>query len=84
MSEATYRELFQESLEESIAAYGELSQVVTLVNIYRGSDPIARHYAFEDWIDGASFACDRCGKSFTPDAGEVEEDDSVVCGRCAG
>lgn len=82
MGETTYRELFQEALEESIATYGELSRVVTLVNVYQGTDPIARHYAFGDWIDGASFSCGLCGRTFTPEPDEVEEDAAVLCEGC--
>lgn len=84
MSETTYRELFQASLEGSIGAYGEFSRVVALVNIYQGSDPVARHYAFEEWVEDASFLCRRCEEEFTPDADGLEEDAAVLCERCAG
>jgi len=82
VGETTYRELFEEALGKSIATYGELWRIVTLVNIYQGTDEIARHYAFEGWVEGASFSCGRCRKIFTPDPGAVEEDAAVICERC--
>ncbi len=52
MGATSYRDLFQHALEESIGTYGDLSRVVTLVNVYQGADPIARQYAFDDWLEG--------------------------------
>ncbi|MGH9463938.1 MAG: hypothetical protein ACRD1X_22270 [Vicinamibacteria bacterium] len=77
MGATTYRDLFQHALEESIRAYGEISRVVILVSVYQGADPIARQYAFDDWVEGTSFSCGLCGRTFTPDPDEVEE----VCRR---
>ncbi len=82
MAATTYRDLFQQALEESIGAYGELSRVVTLVKVYQGSDPIARQYAFDDWVEGTSFRCGLCGRAFTPHPDEVEEYAAVFCERC--
>jgi DNA-directed RNA polymerase subunit RPC12/RpoP len=80
--ETTYRELFEEAIGKSIATYGELWRIVTLVNIYQGTDEIARHCAFGGWVEGASFSCGRCREIVTPDGGEIEEETAVVCEQC--
>ena len=82
MGAATYRDLFQHALEEAIGERGDLSGIVTLVNVYQGADPVARQYAFDDWVEGTSFSCGLCGRSFTPDPDEVEEYAAVFCEPC--
>lgn len=82
MGATTYRELFEVAIGTSIATYGELWRIVTLVNIYQGTDEIARRYAFEGWVEGASFSCGRCRETFTPETDGLEEDAAVICERC--
>src|SRR5947207_1799804 len=79
---STYRELFQESLEEQIAAGGDVSRMVTLVNVYQRADQTARHFAFREWLDSASLACGRCGTSFESAPEDLQEDDDVLCVWC--
>jgi hypothetical protein len=82
MRNVTYKELFNESLEESISSGGDVGTVVTLVNAYQNYDPTARHFAFTDWLDRESFTCSLCGKVFKSAATEVEEDQYVLCPKC--
>lgn len=84
MTLSTYQELFQAKLEEWIADGGDPSRMVTLVNMYQRSDPIARQICFREWAAEDPFACSRCGHPFVPDYGEVEEDDYILCRRCGG
>jgi hypothetical protein len=78
----TYKELFNESLEESISAGGDVGTIVTLVNAYQNHDVIAHHFAFMDWINDESFTCTLYGKAFKVARDEVEESDYVVCPKC--
>ena len=77
-----YGELFQESLEETIGAWGDIGTVITLVNMYQKTDTIARHYEFENWLEGMSFTCSGCRRDFSPDPLAIEEEDYVVCSKC--
>jgi hypothetical protein len=80
---ATYRERFQESLEEQIAAGGDVSRMVTLVNIYQGADSTARHFAFREWLDSASLSCSRCAiAAKLMRTEDIQEDDDVLCDWC--
>jgi hypothetical protein len=79
----TYRERFEQSLEEDIAAGGDVSRMVTLVNIYQGADSTARHFAFREWLDAASLSCGRCAIASTlMKTEDIEEDDEVLCDWC--
>ena len=82
MRNVTYKELFDESLEESISSGGDVGSIVTLVNAYQKFDLTARHFAFTDWLDKESFTCTLCGKVFKSAANEVEEDQYVLCPKC--
>lgn len=79
---ATYEELFREWLEELIGAGGDVSKVVTLVNVYQGTDGTARHHAFRDWLQAATLGCGRCRTAFSPPVDDVEEQDDVLCIWC--
>jgi hypothetical protein len=82
MRNVTYRELFEESLEESISGGGDVGSIVTLVNAYQNQDIMARHFAFTDWLDRESFSCTLCRKVFQVAANEVEEGQYVFCPKC--
>jgi hypothetical protein len=79
---ATFRELFETWLEESIAAGGEIRRMVALVNIYQGADPTGRHAEFRDWLAETSLLCGRCQQPSKPMRAECEEDDPVLCDWC--
>ncbi len=79
---STYGELFKVSLEERIESGGDVGTMVTLVNTYQGSDPIAARFAFRDWVQETSFSCERCDRAFSPDSQVVVEDDFILCSRC--
>ena len=79
---ATYRDMFNETLEEQIAAGGEVSSVVTVVNAYQKFDPIARQFLFQDWLV-RDFICTRCSAPFQPNPDDVEEEHYVLCRRCS-
>jgi DNA-directed RNA polymerase subunit RPC12/RpoP len=83
MAHKTYGELFQESLEGLISAGGDVGTIVTLVNAYQRQDTVARHFAFEDWLDREYFICSGCGTAFKVLAHDaVEETDYVLCPKC--
>ena len=82
MRNATYKELCDERLEELIGLGGDVGTIVTMVNMYQETDTIARHCEFENWVDGTSFACQRCNRAFSPDPQAVEEEDYVICSKC--
>ena len=82
MASVTYREIFNQALEEWIAAGGDVARTVTLVNVYQGSDPTARHFAFRDWLGTTRVPCSRCGFGFQPDPEEADEAGEVLCVWC--
>ena len=83
MARVTYGELFKESLEETIGAWGDVWTIINLVNVYQKTDPVARIYAFEDWLEAnTSFSCSSCGKSFGVDKDGIEEQNFVLCLKC--
>ena len=79
---STYGELFKAALEEWIESGGDVSRIVTLVNIYQGNDPVAERLEFQDWLQGSELSCELCGRTFSPDLQEVFEDDNVLCSKC--
>lgn len=83
MTTCTYRERFQEELEKLITLGGEVGPMVTLVNAYQGRDLAARASAFRDWLENDLFLRERCWHEFKVDSREVNEDDKVLCSRCA-
>lgn len=78
----TYRERFNQALEEQIAAGGDAPRMVTLVNVYQGTDATARHFAFREWLEGASLVCGRCFMPVGAAVGEADEDAEVLCSWC--
>ncbi len=82
MPNATYKELFDGSLEEQISAGGDAGTIVTMVNADENHDPTARHFAFTDWINEKSLTCTLYGKVFRLVNNEVEEDQYVLCRKC--
>jgi hypothetical protein len=79
---AKYEERFTSWLEEEIAAGGDLTRMVTLVNSYQEADITARRSIFREWLDGAALACGRCRTAFSPPVDDVEEHDEVLCVWC--
>jgi hypothetical protein len=82
MRNVTYKELFDESLEENISAGGDVGSIVTLVNAYQNHDATARHFVFNDWLDRESLTCSLCAKFFKVATNEVEENQYVLCPKC--
>ncbi len=53
-----------------------------LADILRGKASLARRRVFEEFLDGRTFTCSRCGQEFEGDPGCTGEDDEVLCSRC--
>ncbi len=79
---STYGELFKASLEEQIRSGGDVGTMVTLVNIYQGSDPAAAHFAFRDWVQATPMTCERCGRGFSAYSEVIDEDYFILCPKC--
>lgn len=82
MALRSYRDDFQTYLEGQIEVGGDVSTMVTLVNVYQGSDAIARQIAFREWVEATVFICALCGKHFTMAWEDVDEEDHILCPRC--
>lgn len=78
-----YRELFNSSLRERIAAGGEIHEMVRLVNAYQGSDVHARSEEFAAWLENNRHDCDRCGSAFSVGSPTPSENDDPLCTACA-
>jgi hypothetical protein len=79
----TYGKLFESSLRERIAAGGEVSLIVRLVNAYQGSDSQARTEEFEAWLEDNRHDCARCGSAFSVGSPTPSENDDPLCTACA-
>ncbi len=80
---ATYRELFQQHLEDKILAGGVVHRILELAEIYERRNERDRQVEFTEWVRfTAAFTCTRCGHVFLPDQNEFAEDDFVLCFDC--
>jgi len=65
-----------------VECYGdEFEQYLT--NLLREEGSIERRRLFEAFLRGATFVCARCRQEFGMKPDGVEEDDKVLCPRCA-
>lgn len=78
----TYGELFRAAIEEWITSGGNVGTMVTLVNACQGTDPTARHFLFQEFVQTHAFTCGWCEGRFSIDSAGVEEEDHVLCPRC--
>ena len=80
--ELTYGGMFEKHLAEQISGGGEIPRMVTLVNIFQGTDIGSRYSEFRNWVQGTSFSCMFCDDTFVPNPDKIKETNLVVCGRC--
>ncbi len=78
----TFRELYESSLLERIAAGGDARNIVRLVNAYQGTDIVARIEEFEAWRESERFRCERCKFDFSGAVDKGDEWGDVLCIRC--
>lgn len=77
MATSTYRQLFEESLDDWIGRGSGMGDVLELVH----KDRDVWLFLFVRWLRGRLFSCQRCGEEFL--AEELEDvEGSIVCPSC--
>ena len=82
MAIQTYKDFFENSLEKIIGGYGNVFDIIYLVNVYQENDIAVRLGSFQAWLKGQTFSCEFCDKTFTPEIDEIDEDNQVLCKKC--
>lgn len=79
MTGTTYRELFEESLDDWIGKGSGIGAVFDLIHHNRD----VWLHLFVQWLREQSFPCGRCGKSFGVEKlDDLEGWEGVVCPEC--
>lgn len=78
-----FSDLFDQYLEQEIAAGGAVGSVCARVRAYERTDPAMRAMLFEEWLhtEGFEFACERCHRTFRVSR-DVEGDAAILCAEC--
>ena len=78
-----FSDLFDQHLEEEIAAGGTVGAVCARVRAYERSDPAMRAMLFEEWLHakGFEFTCGRCHRAFRASR-DAHDADALLCAEC--
>ena len=79
----SFENLFDQHLEEEIAAGGTVGAVCARVRAYERSDPAMRAMLFEEWLHakGFEFTCGRCHRAFRASR-DAHDADALLCAEC--